>query len=71
MSKLILTFKLPEERSEANCAVAAGKMYSICWEISQYARTLRKYDERENIPTEEVVDKLHELLEDFFTIECE
>lgn len=71
MPILTLKYKLPEERSEANLAQAAGKLHSVCWEISNYARTLRKYDERDNVPKEEIVDKLNELLSDFYNIEVE
>jgi hypothetical protein len=65
MPKLILSYKLPEEREEAELAQSAGELYSMLWDIAQYARTLRKYDERVNIPKEEVEQKLSELLSDF------
>lgn len=71
MSKLILTFKMPEERSEANLALGAGKLHSVCYDISQYARSLRKYEERKNIPTAEIVDKLNELLSEYYEVEVE
>jgi len=65
MAKLILEFNLPEEREEAEMTQKAGAYHSMLWEIAQYARKLRKYDERDSLPKEEVVDKLHELLADF------
>ncbi len=69
MPKLTLTFDLPEERSEASLAQAAGKLYSVCHDIAQYKRTLYKYDERDTLPKEEVIDKLSELLEDYYSLE--
>lgn len=60
--KAILEFTLPEENEEHKLALDAGKRYSALWEIAQYVRTLRKYDERETLPKEEVIDKLNELL---------
>lgn len=71
MPILTLKFKLPEERSEAELAQKAGMLYSTCWEIQSYLRTLRKYDERENVPKEEILDKMNELLHDFYQLEVE
>jgi hypothetical protein len=65
MPILTLKFKLPEEHEEAELAQQAGELYSMLWDIAQYARTLRKYDDRESIPKDEVEQKLAELLSDF------
>lgn len=65
MPKLILEFNLPEEREEAEITQKAGAYHSIIWDVQQYIRKLRKYDDRELIPKDELVDSLNELLIDF------
>lgn len=65
MPKAILEFSLPEEAEEYKLALKAGEYQSILWEVSNYARSLRKYEERDSIPTQEIVDKLNELLADY------
>ncbi len=63
--KALLVYKLPEEQEEYETAMNGGKYSSILWDIQNYARSLRKYDERTSLPKEEVVDKLYELLEGY------
>lgn len=65
MPKVTLEFNLPEEVEEAKMAQNAGAYYSMLHDIANYARTLRKYEEREAIPVKEVHDKLIELIADF------
>lgn len=57
-----LKFKLPDEREEFEMTQKAGSYYSALWDICNYARSLRKYDDRESLPKDEVVAKLNELL---------
>lgn len=57
-----LTFNLPEENYDFELATNAVKFMLACDDIRQYARTLRKYEERKEIPTEEVSEKLYEFL---------
>lgn len=65
MPKVILEYNLPEEQENYETAMNGGHNYSLLWDISMYARSLRKYEEREMLPREEVLEKLHELLEGF------
>jgi hypothetical protein len=65
MPKAILEYNLPEESSEYELAMNAGKYHSMLYEIYNYARGLRKYDPRETVPTEEVAEKLYELIAGF------
>ncbi len=69
MPRGILEFKLPEEREEFQMAQNGGKMSCILLDISQYVRSLRKYEERDSVPREEIIDKLDELLLDYYTME--
>lgn len=63
--KAILSFKLPEEKSEYEIYSAAVLNYSIICDISDYLRHLNKYDDRESIPKDELSNKLRELLSEF------
>lgn len=65
MPKAILSFKLPEEQCEFNTANRGGEYYSMLWEIFTYARNLSKYDDRDTLPKEEVVQKLYETIQGF------
>ena len=65
MPIVTLEFQVPEEQEEMNLALNGSKYYGILYDFSQWARTLGKYDEREQLPKEEVIKKIHELLEEF------
>lgn len=65
MPKVILEYNLPEESEEYELAMNGSKYHSILWELQNYARTLRKYDERKVLPKEEIVNKIYELLKDY------
>jgi hypothetical protein len=65
MPKLILEFNIPEERDEAKIAQNGGLYYSMLFDIRMYLRSLNKYDERDTIPKEELIDKISSILEDF------
>jgi len=43
MAKLTLEFNLPEERSEADLALSAGKLNSIIYDWEQQLRAIVKY----------------------------
>lgn len=60
--KAYLAFKLPEEREEHELCLKAGAMSCVLWDIENYMRSLRKYDEREVIPKNEIIDKITDLL---------
>lgn len=57
-----LTFNLPEETYDFELANNASKYMLACEDVKNYARHLRKYEERKEIPTEEVFEKLYEFL---------
>lgn len=63
--KATFEFTLPEEREEYAIAAAASKNYCLLIDIEEYARKLRKYDDREMVPKDEIVDALYQLLTDF------
>jgi hypothetical protein len=60
-----LKFILPEEREGFELAQKAGLYHSLLWDVRKYARQLRKYDERETLDKQEVIDQLHKLLTEF------
>jgi hypothetical protein len=61
--RALLSFRLPDEKEEFELAQQAGQLHSIVWNVANYARSLRKYENKESIPTKEVLEKLDELLE--------
>lgn len=63
MPKAILEFQLPEEQEEYNLAINAIKYHCAIHDIRNYLRTLRKYDDRNKINKEELIDAIHALLE--------
>jgi hypothetical protein len=65
MPKITLEYNLPEENEEYRIATNAGKNFSLLIEIEEYARRLRKYDERDKLPKDEVVTTLNQILSDF------
>jgi hypothetical protein len=62
MPKAILSFKIPEEEHEFKTACAASDLALAIWNIKSYMRNLRKYDERDMIPKEEIDDAIHTIL---------
>jgi hypothetical protein len=43
MPEAILKFNLPEEQSEFEDTVNAGKYYSVLWDLDQFLRNKTKY----------------------------
>lgn len=66
MPKHIIEFNLPEETNDLKLAMSAGVLSSACHDLSNYARTLYKYDERESLPKDEVIEKIRELLAPYY-----
>lgn len=54
-----------EESYEIALCTYRHKLAKMLFDISDYARTLRKYEERSTIPTEEVEEKLSDMLYDW------
>ena len=44
MSKLILKFDIPEEQSEANCALKGGEYFVVIHDLDQKLRDITKYN---------------------------
>lgn len=63
--KVTLEFNLPDESEEHRLAMEGSKYHTMIWDILQYVRTLRKYDERSKVPKDEIIDKIHELTSEF------
>lgn len=62
MPKAILEFQLPEDCEDFNMTLNASKYYCAIHDIKNYMRELTKYDERESVPKDEIVDKIHDLI---------
>jgi hypothetical protein len=57
-----------DELQQANVAINSYKLMEALYEIQQYAHLLQKYEERESIPTSEIVDKLNDLLVEYYKL---
>jgi hypothetical protein len=69
MPKATLEYNLPEEQSEFEEVINAGKYYSVLWDLDQYLRNFIKYpsDNEDPILTDtmaKVRDELWRLLEE-------
>jgi hypothetical protein len=60
----ILKFNLDDEndKNEYEQMMQASDMHCVIWDILQQLRNWRKYDEREQIPKEELDEKLLPLI---------
>ncbi len=67
----ILKFNLSDESDKHDHyhAVNAYRWASIIENINQYRRTLTKYEDRESIPTDEIEQKLSDLIADYRSFE--
>jgi hypothetical protein len=64
LSKAIFEFTLPEEQETYNIYRQAMDMNIALSNIREWIRHLRKYEDRELIPVEELADKFFEILAD-------
>lgn len=69
MGKVNFEFDAIEEQNDIALCTNRYKLASMLSEISNYRRSLYKYEEREQIPTEEIINKLDGLLEDWYYID--
>lgn len=69
MGKVNFEFDAIEEQNDIVLCTNRYKLASMLSEISNYRRSLYKYEEREQIPTEEIINKLDGLLEDWYYID--
>ena len=70
MPEAILKFNLPEEQSEFELVVNAGKYHSVLWDLDQYLRNFVKYpsDKEDPILTDtmaKVRDELWKLMNEY------
>lgn len=69
MSKVVFEFDGAEESYDVSLCTNRTKMAVMLQAVQDYARQLRKYEQRENIPTEEVEKKLTEIIYDWYIIQ--
>lgn len=67
MSKVTFEFN-EEEQHDVDLCNNRYKMACMLDEIQNYIRQLNKYEERAEIPTQEIVDKLTTLIENWYYI---
>lgn len=69
MAKVTFEFDDIEENGEILLTANRKNLASMLYDISQYRRELYKYESRENIPTQEIIDKLDNLLDTWYNLE--
>lgn len=62
--KSYLSFKLPEQEQEFQCAIQGQKLSIVLWDLDNWLRNMHKYEEKENVRIYDVRKKLRELLQD-------
>ena len=65
MSKVIFEFDDEENRWDVSLCTYRHKLAKMLFDLADYARQLRRYEERESIPTEEVEEKISDLIYDW------
>jgi CRISPR/Cas system CSM-associated protein Csm2 small subunit len=65
MPKHFIKFNLPEEQEELDMTMKAGEYHCMLHDLYTYRRELYKYDERDTIPKEELIERLDQILEGF------
>ena len=56
--KATIEIDLDKYPQELKMIVNRNKFYWLLQDLKDYRRTLYKYEERENIPVEEIIDKI-------------
>lgn len=69
MGKVKFEFDAIEEQNDIALCTNRYKLASMLSDIADYRRTLYKYEERKDIPTEEIVNRLDSMLEDWYYID--
>lgn len=62
--KAILEFNLPEDSELFETANKAPKLYCALYDISQYLRKLRKYENKTKIDIEELTNEFYSILKE-------
>ena len=60
--KATITFILPDETAEHTAAIHGSALAMIIYEFDQWLRSAEKYENRDEIPVEELRAKMRELL---------
>lgn len=68
MAKTIFEFDSIEESNDINLCANRYKMAAMLEDIREYVRTLNKYEERAEIPTEEIANRLSDIISDWYYI---
>ena len=68
MSKVIFEFEGDEDFDIALCS-RRKEIAKMLKEIRAYVRSLFKYEDREQLPTPEVLNKLDDIIRDWYSIE--
>jgi hypothetical protein len=63
MSKAILEFNLPEDRSEYYMASQGSALYSALWDLDQWLRAEIKYKEVDE-SYQKIRDKLYQIMDE-------
>ena len=69
MGKVTFEFDSREEQYDITLCNSRYAMASMLDKIGDYARVLRKYEERKSIPTEEIEEKISDFIHSWFTIQ--
>ena len=69
MGKVTFEFDDKEESYDVSLCTNRYVMAHMLDEISNYARGLRKYEERSQVPTEEVETKLSNIIDKWYVIQ--
>ena len=69
MSKVIFEFDGTKDTYDIALCTHRIQMGMMLQDIQNYARELRKYEERKEIPTNEVESKLNEIIDDWYHIQ--
>ena len=62
--KVTYDFNLPEEQDDFDIYNNSMKYYLALWDFQQEIREWQKYDDRDAIPVDDIVEKFNEVLND-------
>ena len=62
--KVTYDFNLPEEQDDFDIYNNSMKYYLALWDLQQQLRLWLKYEERDSIPLDEIIEKFDEVLND-------
>lgn len=68
MGKVKFEFDTAEENNDIELCANRYKLAQMLYDIQDYIRNLNKYEERNEIPVEEISEKLSTMIEDWYMI---